>query len=479
LYFVADRQAEFHYFNIKIVYLLIVLQFFIFLVYILKKRTFNHIFLFLLFFSSLYTVFVTNRQLYYDYNLHTMDYDKVYSTFQNPNDPYEKALNIIDNDTDQFYRIDYSAMDNLGSQKKFSSFNVYSSFQNHYQQYFYRYFQILNSKENNGVINGLAGRQVLNSLFQSNYVIAPPHDPYIIPSSFKEIETIDDLSMYKNEIPLAFIHPVHNLYSKDDINPNDYKDDLLIDGAIVSDEYSNKSVEKELLGEKLNYKITSNLSKKEKNIIEKQDNYFVIDLDIDFKGETFNDLVIDYTIKPLDSGEKGRYTYSLNGYSIQLKSTGDPYSSQLYRHQTHIPFNDTVKFKLAPGTDYVFEIHSIYGVSHEKLVERSKKDQSLDYTLDINNENIEINFNNKEEYPFMVLPIFYEQGWEVKVNDEKHEILNVNNGMVGFTLPPGKNKIELTFKQPLFKTTVILSILGVLILMFLDKIKLSYYLFKK
>src|SRR5699024_796287 len=171
LYFVADRQAEFHYFNIKIVYLLIVLQFFIFLVYILKKRTFNHIFLFLLFFSSLYTVFVMNRQLYYDYNLHTMDYDKVYSTFQNPNDPYEKALNIIDNDTDQFYRIDYSAMDNLGSQKKFSSFNVYSSFQNHYQQYFYRYFQILNSKENNGVINGLAGRQVLNSLFQSNYVI--------------------------------------------------------------------------------------------------------------------------------------------------------------------------------------------------------------------------------------------------------------------------------------------------------------------
>src|SRR5699024_321572 len=110
------------------------------------KLKHNNVFIFLLFTSSLYTIFVTNRQLYYDYKLYTMNYEKVYDTFQNPKDPYERALKIIEDDSDSFHRIDFSNMENLGSQKKFSTFNVYSSFQNHYQQYFYRYFQILNSK---------------------------------------------------------------------------------------------------------------------------------------------------------------------------------------------------------------------------------------------------------------------------------------------------------------------------------------------
>src|SRR5699024_4657378 len=114
LYYMADFKAESHYFNINIVYFLIVIQFLILTIFSTKKLKHNNVFIFLLFTSSLYTIFVTNRQLYYDYKLYTMNYEKVYDTFQNPKDPYERALKIIEDDSDSFHRIDFSNMENLG-----------------------------------------------------------------------------------------------------------------------------------------------------------------------------------------------------------------------------------------------------------------------------------------------------------------------------------------------------------------------------
>jgi len=256
-YYIANGQLNQHYFNMNILYSLIFFIYLLFILTTIKYLNIKRIIFPLLFLSSLYTVFVSNRQLYYDYNLHTVDHEKIYQTFDNPNSPYEKALDIIEEDSEKFHRIDFTDMHNLGSQKDFSSFNVYSSFQNQYQQYFYRYFQIINSRENNGIIDGLAGRQTLSSIFQSNYVMAPEHDEYIIPTGFEKIDQLDDLTLYRNSIPLAFIHPVENLYSSNDIDYNEYKDDLLINGAIVSEDLSNTTLDDNQNEEKeISYEVT-------------------------------------------------------------------------------------------------------------------------------------------------------------------------------------------------------------------------------
>jgi len=60
----------------------------------------------------------------------------------------------------------------------------------------------------------------------------------------------------------------------------------------------------------------------------------------------------------------------------------------------------------------------------------------------------------------MVLPIFYELGWELEVNGEEQEIINTNGGMIGFEMPSGDVEISLKFEQPFFKITILLSIVG-------------------
>ncbi len=470
-YSYADSQLSEHYFDMFVLYALILYMFGVFFLSRLKAVKAEYIILPLLFISSLYTVYSTNEQLYDDYNLEQMDYETIYTTFDDPNVPIEQALNIIEEDAERFYRIDFTDLHNLGSQKKFSSLNVYNSFHNHYQQYFYRYFQIINSRENNGIIDGLAGRQILSSLFLSDYVIASEANEYIIPTGFESIEQVEYLGIYKNTIPLAFIHPVHNLYSANEVNDYHFKDELLINGAIVDDEKSNTSIDEGPQPNEINYSITNVHTETENNKLLRSDEYFNIEIDLDQENQQYNDVVIDYTIKPLDEGEKGRYTYSINGHSIQLKSTGDPYSSQLYRHQAHIPYNETVIFNLAPGTDYIFEVHAVYGLSHHDLEERSQKDQELDYHVEFGKGNIEIQYNNTDNYPLMVLPFFYENGWLLEINGEDHEVLNVNNGMVGFKIPKGEMTIQLTFRQPLFFTTISLSIVSLFVLVYIKKRK--------
>ena len=469
LYVIADKQVDDHCFNTTILFSIIGITYLLIILMCISSKRIKYLIFPLLFISSLYTVFVTNRQLYYDYKLHTMNYDEIYQTFEDPNSSYERALKKIKNDNDEFYRIDFTDMRNLASQKNFNSFNMYSSFQNKYQQYFYRYFKIENSRENNGTIDGLAGRQTLNSIFQNDYVIAVEHDKYIIPSSFEMIDQVDDLSIYKNRIPLSFIHPVEDLYSYNDIEYNDYKDDLLIDGAIVPEELSNTAVSSKSLNEEIDFFIENIDTDTKDNVLLNSDEYFDIDISLNSNRVDYDDLVIDYTIKPLDNGEKGRYTYSVNDYSIQLKSTGDPYSSQLYRHQVHIPYDDEINFHLASGTDYVFEIHSIYGISHDRLKERSEKDQNLEYDVQQENGKINIIYDNNENYPFMVLPLFYELGWELQINKEEVDVVNVNEGMVGFEIPTGEMEIILEFKQPFLKSTLLIASTSLLILVVIER----------
>lgn len=473
LYSIADGQLSDHYFDMNIIYGIILFTFGMFMLSRIEIIKSKYLVLPLLFIGSLYTVYVTNDQLYDDYNLDRVNHEEIYRTFENPNNPYEKALDVIeeDEDAERFYRIDFTDMRNLGSQKDFSTFNVYNSFQNNYQQYFYRYFQIINSRENNGTIDGLAGRQILSSLFQSDYVIAAEANDYIVPTGFEPIGKSDDLTIYKNTIPLAFIHPVHHLYSVDELNQYHFKDELLINGAIVADELSNTSLNDGPQPNEIDFEITNIHTETENNKLLKSDGYFNIDIALDNQSQQYEDVVIDYSLKPLDEGERGRYTYSINGDSIQLKSTGDPYSSQLFRHQAHIAFDEEINFNLAPGTDYIFEVHSIYGVSHEPLIERSQSDQDLDYDIQFINGGIEITFNNEQDYPFMILPLFYENGWLLEINGENSGILNVNNGMVGFEIPNGEVNIQLTFRQPLLFTTLFISIFFLFMLIYIEKQK--------
>src|SRR5699024_11365981 len=125
-------------------------------------------------------------------------------------------------------------MDIVGIANKQSTFNKYSSFQNKYEQDFIDFFRLTNIKDSSVSIDGLGGRQITNSLLQIDYVVAKDNEQYIVPAGYEKVKSFGELSVYKNNYPLAFIHPVKNQYQITNNASFDFKDLQLIDGVYTT-----------------------------------------------------------------------------------------------------------------------------------------------------------------------------------------------------------------------------------------------------
>ena len=413
-----------------------------------------------------------NLRLFEQYNMEKVTKGYLYDTFENPNTDISQAINFIENDANGFYRIEYVGMANLGMAYNQSTFNNYSSFQNKYERDFIDYFGITNVKDNSVSIDGLGGRQIINSLFQIDYVIATENDQYIVPEGFEQIETFGDLSIYKNTYPFAFIHPVKEQYDEGHFLTNDFKDTKLINGVFRS--LNTEKISESTSEYPLEFHIEDNDFYNNGYITKSDEN---VSLTVDINSEQhFDEVVIDYILKADTDYYTGNYNYTINGMELKMSSPNDKYALQQFHHQVSIPYNDQILFDFASGSDYDFEIKHIYGLSYDQLEARSNEDKKLDYNLELAQDELEINFDNSDGYTYIVLPIFYEDGWQLEINNEKITIENVNNGMIGFKIPKGQLNIKMKFMQPYLYSSIAVSIMSILILILLNSNKFSEWI---
>ncbi|MFW5445392.1 YfhO family protein [Aerococcus urinaeequi] len=410
-----------------------------------------------------------NTRLFEQYSLKTVSKDHLYDSFENPNTEITQAIHYIESDANEFYRIEYAGMSNLGIAYNQSTFNNYSSFQNEYERDFMEFFGLTNIKDSSVSIDGLGARQVINSLFQIDYVIAKDDEQYIVPAGYEKVKSFGELSVYKNNYPLAFIHPVKNQYQINNYTTFDFKDLQLIDGVYTTSS-KNQSLSIDP-GNDLNFSIEKNNFYHD-NYISKSDEGIELVANVD-ASQTYDEVIIDYTLKADTTYFSGNFNYSINGMELQMKSPNDKYALQQFHHQVSIPYNDQILFDFAGGSGYDFEINHVYGLSYNQLEARSNEDKKLDYNLELAQDKLEINFDNSDGYTYLVLPIFYEDGWQLEINNEKITIENVNNGMIGFKIPKGQLNIKMKFVQPYLYSSIVVSLVSLLILILLDSKKFS------
>lgn len=466
IYFIAHTQNIEHPFDIKTVMLFILLQVILFILFSKKLKWISLISVFVL---SLNTIYTSNLTLYEQYNLQKVNREYLYNTFDNTGNDYVKSFNKIKEESEgELVRGDYESIHNFGMQQQVPSFNVYNSFQNGYHQQFNQYYKIANFDSGLNKQNGLAGRQVLSSLMLQDYVVTDENNQKIVPIAFEETNRENNLVTYENTMPMAFIHPVHNVYSASQIADVDYKDQLLINGAIIEE---NKNLVESTIPEALdtiNFDDIQIAGSQNGSVIGNVDEENIsLTININEATQEYDYFVLDYTIIPIE-GKTEDYSYDINGQTIKRISADSKYAHQVFRQQIELPITDSIKIDLPNYTKHKIEIHNLIGVSLDELESRSLSDQSLDYTYNINDSQIEITFNNEQDYPFMVLPIFYDDGWYLEINDEDQEILNTNNGMIGFYIPEGEMTIQLTFKQPYLITSSVISLLAVVFLIFIN-----------
>lgn len=167
------------------------------------------------------------------------------------------------------------------------------------------------------------------------------------------------------------------------------------------------------------------------------------------------------------------FLYTVNGYEMELNGAGLAYSEKRFRNRLPIHKTNEFLFELDENTDYFFKVHNVHFVSDEAIQSRLEEENTFDYNYKVEDDFIRIEYNNIENYPFVVLPVFNELGWNATVNGKEVELLNVNIGMIGLQIPDGDVLIELTFHQPYLVESIVLAILGLVSLIIVERIRQS------
>lgn len=412
---------------------------------------------------------MTNQNILIDqYGLDKVDRTMIQQKYENSNQPFIQATNYIKQKNLISDRIDYADNINWAMQQQIGYLGSYVSFQNQYQQQMIQQFGVINQREINGPTTlGFGGRTILNSIMQVNHILANDKSTYLVPYDYQTDQKFDGIQIYDNRSPYAFIHPVEHLYSETDFALHDFKDPYLINGAIVPAEYANKKPDASLQ-QSLHYQVQGLEQLEDGQLTQETGSTFDLQLQLE-EVEAYDRIVIDYTIKRHNDDKQRVFHYQFDDHAFEIKASSDEYSSQVYRHQMELPSKEKIDIQLESGTGYDFEIHNVYGLNTEQHAERSQADQNLDYTVQIDDGAIDIHFNNEANAPFMVLPVFYETGWQLEINQQSTDIVKSNYGLIGFPLQPGENVIQLRFKQPFLKTGILISGLSLVGLVMINK----------
>lgn len=415
----------------------------------------------------------SQRILYYDYELYKTDKNYINEKFYDDKHTYNQIFSDIESENpERFTRVDYRTQKENGSlQYETNEFHVYNSFINGNYHDFERNFEILNQGRGQASrMEGLGNRKILNSLLNVDYFIGKS-GYYAIPYDYESVRTYEDKELFMNENRLAFIHPVRNLYSSNEFDKYDYKDSYLVNGAIVESEYSSIAVENSSVKDTaydFNIKISNGKLNGRKLTPTSEEN---ITIKITISREILENeqLSMGYTLIPTNTSKEVEYI--INEEKFTALGPKAKYSSQVFDKQIVLDTTDQITIQLPNTADYNFEIHKIHGINYQELRERSQEDKKLEYEYSINSDNINILFSNDDDYPFMVLPMFNMPGWDLEVNGKDTEIIEANYGMIGFFLPNGEIEIDLTFRQPFFVHSIVLSTIGILVLIILYKKK--------
>lgn len=381
------------------------------------------------------------------------------------------ALNQIKKEQHEFERLDIYKQGinfprNSIMNHHLNSAYLYSSFQNRSQQIFEDYFQIdPYTSRNTGEVLGPNGRGILMSLLNINYLIKSKHESNeIIPISFQKHTTLGNIEIYKNQYPFPFIHPVHHIYRNNDVSKMAFKDIDVIDGAFIDyqntdikfDNYqsSNQQVNFELKIENAHY-YNSILTPSIKDVP------IIITIDVLSPISNSDSLNMNYYLKPINHGYS---SYKINGISKTLVSEDILYGSKQYYHQIEMKLNNKqqIILEIEPNNQFEFNLNQLNYYPINQLSQASNRLKSLDYSTSKSNEGLNIQFNNQDQYKFMVLPLFNSPGLKIYNHGKPIKIYDSNFGLVGFKIEEGQNNIQVKYQQPLFIPSCILSFISIL-----------------
>ncbi|MEC4032874.1 YfhO family protein [Bacillus subtilis] len=372
-------------------------------------------------------------------------------------------------DDDPLMRIDWmnGVRNNTPIIYGFNGFSAYSSILNKDLLAFYwNDLSIDMGRESVSRYASLGDRANLYSLLYGKYYMTEKTNEASVPYGFKKHLETEHYAVYENQYMLPFVKTADAIYSESELDrlPALAKEQAMLKGIILKDP-SGKTEQTPK---------PSNLITKS-DITAKQAQYQKGLLTV--TGENGGELIItpkqpssapgDYYVSfYLKSKAKDKgFTLKVNDYVTTRKSNKSIYKTGVNNITVRVPKSRHISINLPKGT-YELRNIALYEENYQTLKNAvmQNKTEKAD-KLNWNKNRLTFAYHlSKDQY--IMLPIPYEKGWELKINGKTQKIEKADYAFISFKAQKGDNHIELTYYPPYFKISAIISLVSLLLAVF-------------
>ncbi|WP_028782432.1 YfhO family protein [Thalassobacillus devorans] len=373
-------------------------------------------------------------------------------------------------DSSPFFRIDWKVgyLNNTPIVQDFNGMSVYSSILNENLLYFYlNDLNIDMGRESVSRYSTLSNRANLYSILQGKYVIKKKKDTGNVPYGFSEAASTEHYIAYENTNLLPFVRTTDTIFSERDLADANVleKEHAMLEGVIATRAETPGAEVKDVpdIVKKTRLTEVGSTYDDGKLTVTKKEGGIDLTLDEPVSGD--GDFYVSFHLESL-AKRKG-FAVKVNDYRTTRKHNQSIYKTYVDDLVIRVPKANKLKIRLPKG-NYVLTDLALYEEDYQ-LLEREKKEAPEEPDFEWSGNKLTIRYDNKQGDRFMMLPIPYERGWQVQVNDEAQPIEKVNYAFVGFPAQEGFNKIQLVYYPPFFKLSLLVTAVCILLAILLSK----------
>ncbi|UOQ93635.1 YfhO family protein [Halobacillus shinanisalinarum] len=367
-------------------------------------------------------------------------------------------------ESDPFYRIDWKvrSLNNTPIVQNFNGMSAYSSILNQNLLYLYLYdLHIDMGRESVSRFATLGNRANLYSLFQGKYMMREKDNTATIPYGFKKVLESEDYAIYQNTNILPFVRTTNQVFSEKDMEnaPVLTREQAMLEGVIVADIQPTNTELPEVANIINQTTIETAGATFEDNKLAVTDETGGLDLVINQPKTDTKDYYVSFHIESLAKSDG--FAVKVNDYRTTRKHNQSIYKTYVDDLTIRVKKADKIKIRVPKG-NYILKDLALFRENYQAL-EMAKKEAYRTDRIRWDGNKLMITYNNQSNNRYMMLPIPFEKGWEVKINNVQQPLEKVNYSFLGFPIMKGINHIELVYYPPFFKISLILTIVSILL----------------
>lgn len=363
---------------------------------------------------------------------------------------------------DPFARIDWmnGLRNNTPIVQNFNGTSLYSSIFNQELLFFYwRDLQIDMGRESVSRYATLGNRANLYGLLQTKYWMREKGAAANAPYAFTPAAETAHYKVFQNTLPLPFVRTTSNVFYEEDLKNHSAldKEHAMLSGVVLEKKHGpGQVVEKEKNTiEQAEIREADAIYKNGKLQVAKNGGGLIITPRP--SSEKTKDYYVQFFIKNVHG--KG-FKLKVNQYETTRKAAESIYKTGISTVVIRVPKAERLSIQLPKGT-YELKNLKLYEEDYEEL-HRAAAQPMKQPAMNWNKNKISIEYKNTAGEKYMVLPIPFEKGWHLKVNNETRQVEKANFAFTGIPLQAGMNRIELVYRPPFFALSMVLLVLGLL-----------------